>query len=57
MNLISLIIVVTILCLVLYIVNQVVPMPAWLKTVVNCIVGLVVVVWLLRFVGLGSFRL
>jgi len=35
----------------LYIVNTVVPMPEWIKTVINVIVALAVVLWLLEHVA------
>ncbi len=58
MSLISLLVAVVILGLVLYLVNEVFPMPAWLKLTVNVLAGLFVLVWVLQSFGFtGSLRI
>lgn len=49
--LIELLIIIVVLGLVLYLFNTVIPVPAWLKTVVNVLACLFVMVWLLEMLG------
>lgn len=46
--LVSLIIGLCILGVVLWLVESVIPMPAWLKTVLRVAIALVVIIWLLQ---------
>lgn len=52
--LIQLLVFVVIIGLVLYLFNTVIPVPPWVKTVVNVIVCLFVMVWLLQLAGFGG---
>ena len=52
MPLISLLVVLIIIGVVLYLVNSIVPMDANIKTIINVLVLLVVVLWLLQAFGL-----
>lgn len=52
MSLVTIVIVLVIVGVVLWLINAIVPMPAWLKTVINAIVGLFVFLWLLQSFGL-----
>ena len=54
MNLIGLLVFIVILGLVLWLVNTQLPLPPWLKTVVNVIAVLCVIIWLLGFAGFGG---
>lgn len=47
----SLILALVILAAFLYVVNAVVPGPAWIKTVINVVAAVVVLVWLLDALG------
>ena len=52
MPLISLLVVLIIIGVVLYLINSIVPMDANIKTIINVLVLLVVVLWLLQAFGL-----
>lgn len=52
--LVELLIVVVVLGLVLYLFNTVIPVPGWVKTVINVIVCLFVMVWLLELAGFSG---
>ncbi len=54
MSLISLLVLLVIVGAVLYLVNTIVPMPAWLKTVINVIAAVAVFLWVLQAFGLYS---
>lgn len=41
-----------ILAVVLYVVNTVIPGPAWIKTVINAVAIIMVLLWTLEFFGL-----
>ena len=57
MNLIYLIVDLAVIGLVLYLVNQYVPMPSAFKQVMNVVVLIAVVLWLATsFLGGGGFR-
>lgn len=49
--LINLVIMIVLIGLVLYLFNAVIPVPAWVRTVVNVLACLVVIVWLLQLAG------
>ncbi len=52
MTLISLLVLLVIVGAVLYLVNTIVPMPAWMKTVINVIAAVAVFLWVLQTFGL-----
>lgn len=55
--LINLLVLIVIVGLVLYLFNNVIPAPPWVKTVVNVLVCLVVMIWLLQLAGFtGGFN-
>lgn len=54
---IKIIIVLAIIGGLLYVVNRVIPMPAWMRTVINVIVAIVVILWLLNVFGVGNMTL
>lgn len=56
MSLISLVIVLIVVGVALYLVNTIIPMDGKIKTIINVVVILVVLLWLLNiFVGGGNF--
>ena len=61
MSLISLIIVLVILGVVMYLINQFIPMEASVKTILNIAVVIIVVLWLIQAIGLlgpiGTIRI
>ncbi len=54
MNLLHLVIVLVIIGVLLYVVNTVIPMVSWVKTVINVIVALAVCLWLLELLGVSG---
>ncbi len=55
---INLVILIVLLELVLYLFNSQIPVPPWVKTVVNVLACLFVIVWLLQMAGFtGGFHL
>ena len=52
----SLILALVIIGVLLYLLNTYVPMAAPIKTIINVLVVLVVIVWILGATGLGGFR-
>lgn len=54
MNLTSLLILVVILGLVLWLFNSQIPVPAWVKTCVNVVAVLIVMIYLLQLAGFSG---
>lgn len=52
MSLIGVIVYLVVIGVLLYVVNTVIPMPQWVKTVINVIAALAVCLWLLDAFGL-----
>jgi hypothetical protein len=52
MSIVSLVVALIIVGVVLYLINQVIPMDAKIKTIINVIVVLAVCLWLLQVFGL-----
>lgn len=55
MSLVQLVLVLAILGFILYLVNTFIPMPAPIKTAINVLVVIVLVLWLLDVFGIGNF--
>lgn len=51
-SLITIVVVLIIVGFVLYLVNTYIPMPSIIKTVINVIVALVLILWLLKIAGI-----
>ena len=49
---IELVVILIIIGVILYLVNTVIPMEPWVKTVINAVVALGVLLWLLQVFGL-----
>jgi hypothetical protein len=56
-NMISILVTLVIFGVILYVVNSVIPMPAWMKTLINVIAALGICLWLLDAFGLYSTHL
>jgi hypothetical protein len=56
MDLVTLVIGIVILALVAYVIDTWIPMAPPIRTVVRVVFALVIVLWLLRFLGLWSLR-
>lgn len=54
MSIISLLVVLIIVGVVLYLVNTLIPMDAKIKTIINAVVVIVVLLWVLQALGLMS---
>lgn len=54
MNLVSIVLVLAVTGFVLYLVNQYIPMPAPIKTAINVLVVILLVLWLLNLFGIGT---
>ena len=52
MNLIGILVVLVIVGVILYLVNSVIPMVPWMKTIINALAGIFVLLWLLQVFGL-----
>ncbi len=52
MSLISIVVTLVIVGVILYLVNTIVPLPQWIRTLINALAGLFVFVWLLQVFGL-----
>lgn len=48
---ISILVTLIIIGVVLYLINTIIPMVPWMKTVINCVVALFVLIWLLQVFG------
>lgn len=57
MPLINLIIILIIIGVVLYLINNYIPMDAKIKTIINVLVVLVICLWLLNIFGIGDFNI
>jgi hypothetical protein len=51
---ISLLVSVGVMGLILYLINSVVPMPEWFRTVINVVACLIVIIWLLQWIGFAG---
>jgi len=51
---ITILVVLIIVGVILYLVNQVIPMPDWVRIVINVIAALFVILWLLQVVGVDT---
>ena len=49
---ISIILTLIVIGVVLYLINAIIPMAEWVKTVINAVVALAVLIWLLQVFGL-----
>lgn len=60
MNIIGVLLVLVVIGAAVYLVNQVIPMVPWMKTVINVVVAVLVVIWLFQifggYTGLEDFR-
>lgn len=54
MSLISFVVFIVIIGLVLWLFNTQIPVPGWVKMVVNVLAVLVVIIWLLQFAGFAG---
>lgn len=54
MPLVTLIIYLIVVGVLLWLINTYIPMPAWIKTVINVVVAIVVCLWLLRVFGIAD---
>jgi hypothetical protein len=50
-NLVYMLVVLVVVGLIVYLVNATIPMPPWMRTVINVVVMLFVVLWLLDVMG------
>lgn len=57
MDIIQLLVVFVVVGVVLYLINNYVPMQPPFKTIINIVVVLLLCVWLLRMAGIGSWKL
>ncbi len=51
MNIVQVVVYLIVIGVLLYLVNSVVPIVGWMKTVINAVVGLAVLIWLARWAG------
>lgn len=52
MSLIGIVLVLAIVGVVIWLVNTIVPMPGWMKTVINAVAAIFVLLWILQAFGL-----
>jgi len=55
MNLLTILIVLVVVGVILYVINNFVPMDAKIKTIINWTVVIVVILWLLKALGVWSY--
>jgi hypothetical protein len=55
MNLLSVVIVLSVIGLGLWLINKYIPMDATIKKIINIVVVIVVIIWLLRALGAFSY--
>jgi uncharacterized protein YhhL (DUF1145 family) len=51
---ISMLVFAVVIGLILYLINTVIPMPDWFRTVINVIACLIVIIWLLQWIGFAG---
>lgn len=52
MSVVSILVFLIIIGVIMYLVNAIIPMPHWMKTIINTLACLLVVLWLLQVFGL-----